>query len=143
MIAPALTLILQLCMTTAAPAAATELANEVPVRQYCWTLLQQARYGYSTNEAAAFVVRDPDGDLSFVQWPSSELPHEARWVGAYPRGTVAILHTHPNWSPEPSHLDARAARSRRVPVYVVTRMRISKTTGAETQTVVNGDWRAR
>jgi proteasome lid subunit RPN8/RPN11 len=79
--------------------------------------------------------------VDFVRWPSSDQHHRAVWRGAFPRGTIAIVHTHPNWIPEPSPIDARTARRKRVPVYVVTRLQIQKTNGQDMITVTRGDWR--
>ena len=119
---------------------AGELAHDERVRRFCWELMQQTRYGFSETEEAAFVVVERTGRLSFVRWSSAEVPHQARWRGAFPKGTVAIVHTHPNWIPKPSDIDARTARRSKVPVYVVTRHRITKTTGDEPAIVVKGDW---
>ncbi|HEX6097841.1 MAG TPA: hypothetical protein VF432_16060 [Thermoanaerobaculia bacterium] len=110
------------------------------VRAALWQLMGETRYGFAETEEALFIVRE-GGRLSFVRWPSVKLPHHARWEGAWPRGVVAIAHTHPNWLPQPSQLDVRTSLGRNVPVYVVTRTRIVKTRGGATQAVFEGDWR--
>ena len=118
-----------------------DLAQDPTVRAALWQLMEQTRYGFAETEEALFIVRERDGRLSFVRWTASETPHQSRWSGAKPRGVVAIAHTHPNWLPQPSRTDVRTAARNHLAVYVVTRMRIVKTTGNETQEVVEGDWR--
>lgn len=118
----------------------SEVFSDPRVREHFWSLLRDSFYGHAKVEEAAFVVRNADGRLGIVRWPSSGVPNEARWPGLFPKGTVAIVHTHPNSYPEPSRVDVRTARVRRVPVYVVTRMKITKTTGGASITVVRGDW---
>ena len=116
-----------------------ESANDPVVRQFFWSLMQQNRYGFTETEGAAFVTRSADGQIEFIHWPSDR-PHRATWKGKVPQGVIAIVHTHPNWIPDPSLVDARTAKLRRIPVYVVTRGRIMKTTGDSTETVSKGDW---
>jgi hypothetical protein len=77
-------------------------------------------------ERAAFVVRNADGHVGLVVWPSSETD-SATWVGRIPDGTVAIAHTHPYWRPKPSNIDMVTARNVKLPVYVVTRSEVWKT----------------
>jgi proteasome lid subunit RPN8/RPN11 len=117
-----------------------DLAQEHDVRVAMWQLMTETRYGFARREEAVFIVRGAEGELSFVRWPSPELPQQARWVGALPRGAVAIAHTHRNWIPEPSDTDIHTARRSGLPVYVVTRTRITRTDGRETRTVVAGEW---
>jgi proteasome lid subunit RPN8/RPN11 len=117
-----------------------DLVQEPGVRQEFRELLMRGRRGMSRDEHAAFVVRGADGGFGFVEWPAGEEPDSARWEGAYPPRTVAIAHTHPNWLPEPSRLDAAVARRTRLPVYVITRGRVSKTDGEATEVVTEGAW---
>ena len=117
------------------------ITADAATRDYLWSLLVDARYGFAETEEAAFVVIDESGRRSYVRWPQTGVEHRAKWVGPFPPRTVAIVHTHPNWTPEPSILDERAARMRGIPVYVLTRKRITKTTGDITQVVMAGDWR--
>lgn len=118
----------------------SEIAGDPRVREQLWILLRGAFYGHAKLEEAAFVVRNPDGELGIVRWPSTGVPNESRWLGAFPEGTVAIAHTHPNGFPEPSRADKRTAKTRRMPVYVITRLKITKTTGGASITIVRGDW---
>ena len=120
-----------------------DITSEPATRAYLWTLLAEARYGFSENEEAAFIVRDRAGHVTFVRWPKSAGRYHARWAGAFPKGTIAIVHTHPNFTPEPSLLDERAAQRNGVPVYVLTRTKITRTTGDATEIVFDGDWRPR
>jgi hypothetical protein len=122
---------------------ATDLALETPVREMSWRLLGNARLGFSHEEQAAFVVRTASGAYGFFSWPSNGVFDSARWEGPFPGGVVAIIHTHPNWMPSPSSIDARTARATGVPVYVITRTEISKTTGGAAEVVISGDWHSR
>jgi len=98
-------------------------------------MLRESRGGASRIEVAGFVVRLPSGTYAIVRWPEAEVTDEARWEGAWPPGTVAIVHTHPNWMPEPSRVDRATAASHGVPVYVVTNGGITRTDGGEPETV--------
>jgi proteasome lid subunit RPN8/RPN11 len=109
------------------------------VLSFCRVLARDAIADRS-REHGAFVVRTPDGLTYFVAWPRSEERHILRWHGRFPDGTVAILHTHEGWLPEPSKLDRKAARDAGIPVYVITPSQISKTTGGAPEVVMVGDW---
>jgi hypothetical protein len=128
-------------LPTPEPAVESEIARDPLIREHFWTLLRDAFYGHATLEEAAFIVRNADGALAIVRWPRAGTPHIAKWKGSFPEGTVAIAHTHPNRFPEPSRIDKRTARVRKVPVYVVTRLRITKTMGGPSVTIAKGDWR--
>lgn len=118
-----------------------EVAHDPAVREELWNLLASVQYGHAKREAAMFIVRSDDGRLSFVHWEAASLPHQSQWHGPVPRGAVAIAHTHPNWIPQPSSTDIRTALHSNLPVYVVTRMRITKTIGGQTTLVAKGEWR--
>jgi len=117
-----------------------ELAHDPLVRSEWWKLLKDAHYGHVQTEEAMFVVRAPDGQLSFVRWTSSHLPRHAHWNAPLPWGVIAIVHTHPNWMPRPSLNDIRTAVRSNLPVYVVTRTRITKTAHGETNLMWKGEW---
>jgi len=121
--------------------AAGDLAADPSVRAGFWKLVAESRYGFARTEEAMFIVRGPGGAVTFVRWPGSGLHHQARWIGRFPPGTIAIVHTHPNWVPEPSAIDTRLAARIGIPVYVVTRTRISRTAGGVNETLVARDWR--
>jgi proteasome lid subunit RPN8/RPN11 len=119
-----------------------ELAHDPVVRDFCRMLLEKA-VSERSREQGAFVVRTKEGHLYFVTWPPSEEMDRLRWHGSFPKGTVAIVHTHPSWIRDASKLDILAARRSRIPVYVITRTMISKTTGDGSVVVVEGDWARR
>jgi hypothetical protein len=123
------------------PATTGDLAADPSVRAGFWKLVTESRYGFARTEEAMFVVRGAGGAVTFVRWPDSGLHHQARWIGPFPPGTIAIVHTHPNWVPEPSAIDTRLAERIGIPVYVVTRTRISRTAGGVNETLVSSDWR--
>jgi hypothetical protein len=93
----------------------------------------------SYREQASFIVRTPSGALTFVLWPAPEEANVQRYRGV-PRGTVAIAHTHPNGLPLRSAIDRGTAMSTHVPVYVVTKTKITLTDGRKTRVVVDGEW---
>ncbi len=120
-----------------------EVTNDPAVLRTCWDMVVSAHFGFSRIEHAAFVVRSASGSLSLVSWETSGQPDCARWDGPFPNGTVAIVHTHPNWLPLPSGIDVRTAARTRVPVYVLTSGRISKTNGVSIEIVASGEWRPK
>src|SRR5512140_1022630 len=87
-----------------------DLASDPAVRATCRKLLESVRFGFSASEAAAFIVRNPDGTFGAVYWPPDGGPDCQRWEGPFPAGTVALVHTHRNWLPEPSCIDRQTAR---------------------------------
>lgn len=118
-----------------------EIAEDPSVRAIFREMLRQSRYGFSREEVAAFVVRDGDAHLVSVAWPDADgIPDSARWCGRFPAGVVAIVHTHPNWLPQPSMIDARTAQVTHVPVYVITPDRVSKTAGGRSLVVLDHGW---
>ena len=119
---------------------AEELQLDPALRGILWSLFEKSRYGFSNLESAAFLVRTPNGGLSFIPWTGSEYENEARWVGPIPKGVIAIAHTHGNRYPRPSKVDARTARRTGLPVIVITAYRIVKTTGGKPQLVARSDW---
>src|SRR6185295_9360033 len=123
-----------------APAMPLEITEDPAIRAALWEMFADTRFGHAMNEEAAFIVRAADGSLSAVRWPSSDGPHRSQWKAPVPAGAVAIAHTHPNGQPRPSIADSRTAELMKIPVYVVTRMRIAKTDGINVVTVVEGNW---
>jgi hypothetical protein len=108
--------------------------------QNSWALLKDARWGTSRFEHAAFAVLQSDGRMDFVRWPASPGDFRADYKESIPANAFAIVHTHPNGHHEPSVDDAAVARRLAIPVYVVTRMAVSFTTGRETKMIAIGDW---
>ena len=123
--------------------AAPEFATNPVVVPVLWKMFGDAGFGHRHTEEAAFVVGNSEGRLMLVRWPSAGEPDTAWWSGPMPTGTVAIVHTHPNWNPLPSNIDVRTARQSRLPVYVVTRTEISRTTGGSAEVVLRGEWSGR
>lgn len=118
-----------------------EFATDPEVVPVLWQMFGDAGFGFRHTEEAAFIVGNGDGGFIFVRWPSGAEPDTARWTGPMPGRVVAIVHTHPNWLPLPSRIDIRTAKQSHVPVYVVTRRAISKTSGGSPEIVLSGDWR--
>ena len=104
-----------------------------------WELLEQAGWGTSDRERAAFVVLGTDGELQLSPWPYRARSMEAS-TNTLPEGTIAILHTHPNERRNPSPDDVAVARRLGVPVVVVTRQAIRVATGTSVEAVWSGDW---
>ena len=114
--------------------------HDPAVRGVLTELLRNARYGCVNTEEAAFLIRDAHGATFFLRWRADGELNRATWRGPIPAGTVAIVHTHPNWLPMPSNIDARVARETSLPVYVVTLTRIARTDGGKPLLVARGDW---
>jgi proteasome lid subunit RPN8/RPN11 len=83
-------------------------------------LLARSHFGKGT-EQAAFIVLTEKREFACVPWRTHETTsHSARYRGRIPQGTVAIAHTHPASSPEPSRQDQREADRVDVPFLVVS-----------------------
>jgi proteasome lid subunit RPN8/RPN11 len=115
-----------------------DIVREPQVQLLMRELLRDARAGFEHREEAAFIVRSASGNFYSIEWPSSGALDSAQWEGAFPDGTVAIIHTHPTHMPMPSNIDITVARGSHVPVYVVTPERITKTDGGEP--VIVAEW---
>jgi JAB domain-containing protein similar to deubiquitination enzymes len=120
-----------------------EFATNPAVVPVLWKMFGDAGFGHRHSEEAAFVVGNDEGRLMLVRWPRVEEADTALWSGPLPSGIVAIVHTHPNWNPLPSNIDVRTARQSRLPVYVITRTEISRTTGGSPEIVLRGEWGGR
>jgi hypothetical protein len=108
--------------------------------QQAWSLLEGAEFGRSDIEQAAFAVLDDDGPIRFIRWPATTTPLHSEYRGVIPANTFAVVHTHPNTRPGPSADDAALARRLGVPVYVLTRTMLCRTTGQRTEYLRLGDW---
>ncbi len=71
-------------------------------------------------EAAAFVVANPDGQLTLVPWPMDKATLESKYCGKVPAGVVAVVHTHPENCRDPSPQDFKVAAKLGVPVLVLS-----------------------
>lgn len=82
-------------------------------------LLAAGGYGRLERERAAFLIREDDGTLTLEPWPAGGFRH-ARFRGAIPPRTIAILHTHPANAPRPSAQDRAEAQRLGIAVVVIT-----------------------
>jgi hypothetical protein len=117
-----------------------EIFSDARVVARSWDLLKSARYGLGRQEEAAFVVRDADGALSFVVWPSTGEALASHFTGALPPHTVALVHTHPMQQVMPSSDDRATAQRLGLPVYVLARTAVTRTLGGRSEIVLAGDW---
>ncbi len=120
-----------------------EIACDDAVLGMAWELLASAQYGQSSRERAAFVFRDETGAYALQRWPFEAVGFRASFHGVMAEGTVAIIHTHPVGYDFPSTKDQLVARRMELPVYVLTRGRISKTNGVGVMTIWRGNWNPR
>ena len=81
-------------------------------------------------ERAAFVVRDADGSLRLIEWPSTHRYRSTAWRGPRPPNVVAIIHTHPKRMPLPSDDDIRTAKRLNMPVMALTARSLCAATAA-------------
>jgi hypothetical protein len=122
-------------------AAAREPARDPAILAAFWELLGHAQYGFSEMEQGAFIICDDEGKLSLLQWPMTGRRKTTGWRGAVPQNAIGVVHTHPNATPKPSLHDAQTAIAMRMPVYVLTRSSIMKTSGGVTDVIVNRPWK--
>lgn len=133
-----LTVVVSLFLQITATAAPVDVMQDADVLSYCRSLVAKSAAERDATQGA-FVIRNGDGLLYFVPWPPSR-SSLLRWRGRVPRGTVAIVHTHPPMRAVPSQIDAATAIATGLPVYILTPLRIVKTTGDKTEIVRNGKW---
>jgi proteasome lid subunit RPN8/RPN11 len=98
--------------------ATTLIASDRAIELYGY-LLAAGKFGMTENEEAAFLVQSEKG-LRLWRWQSKDA-FRASYSGKPPKGTVAVVHTHPYWSIEPSQHDRAEARRIGMPIIVVTR----------------------
>jgi hypothetical protein len=77
------------------------------------------------SETAAFLVRDTAGDLQCLLWPETNEYQKQTFPGELPPRTVAVIHTHPETLPNPSKADIEQARRLGLPLFVLTRQRVT------------------
>jgi proteasome lid subunit RPN8/RPN11 len=129
-------MLMMLLQSAVSRASHDEIAADLSVRGIFLFLLQTAH----RDERAAFIIRTPCGGFTFVSWPMSDDANSVTWRGAYPRGAVAIVHTHPNWLPMPSRIDMQSAVAAHLPIYVITQRHVTKTDGVTSKVVLEGEW---
>lgn len=100
--------------------------------------------GMSDRETAAFLVRDGDSLRCFA-WPVSTRFRAQHYKGAIPRGTIGVVHTHPDDAPFPSSQDIAEARRIGIGIIVLTRRRITMadSDGVVVELVHDGGWTRR
>ncbi len=86
-------------------------------------LLAESGLGQEGREHAAFVVLR-DGALTMQRWPVGSREH-ASYKGPIPEDSIAIVHTHPTRSSEPSTKDFEVAKRLGLRVVVVTTRSLS------------------
>lgn len=94
-------------------------------------------------EVAAFLVRNDDGTFRAERWPHRKSSNSQTFRGTIPPGTVAIIHTHPLYETGLSAKDCAEAQRVHLPIYVLTRWRISVAdprTGAAIGLTDSGKW---
>lgn len=101
-----------------------DLCSAAAIRGYA-KLNAAASLTRHANERAAFIVRRPsDGSLTLVMWHAGDAA-EASWSGRIPAGTIAIAHTHPPSTPDPSRKDVQESARLRIPIVVITPRRVT------------------
>jgi hypothetical protein len=74
------------------------------------------------SEVAAFVVRDEEGNLDCLLWPSTRRYEAQVYRGVVPSNVVAVVHTHPpSAAITPSPGDIAEAQRTGIAIYVLTR----------------------
>lgn len=106
-------------------------------------LVARSGFGRMDVEVAAFLVRS-DGELSLVPWASTRRFREQQFRGVIPRGTIAIVHTHPLALPDPSAGDRGEAERLGLPIVVLTprSITIARPSGAD-EAIVRGRFWSR
>jgi hypothetical protein len=97
-------------------------------------IVEDGGNGFRDMEEAGFVTVH-EGQFAIVRWSPAGEAFTGRWFGRLPEGALAIVHTHPNWQPMPSTIDARTAARTGLAVYVLTSTTITKTSGGTPQIV--------
>ncbi len=101
-------------------ASADELAFTKGMLDIFTDVLRQGFFGMKDVEAAAFVVRDRDGNYRCELWPPTNEFHAQRFPWTLPPHVVAIVHTHPPSVPRSSAADRATAIRLAIPVYSLT-----------------------
>jgi hypothetical protein len=83
-------------------------------------LVKMTGYGHRQYERAAFLILRDDGMFDCSVWPATFKARSESWSGSIPKGTAAIIHTHPLESPGPSYHDVLEAARIGVPIIVAT-----------------------
>lgn len=96
------------------------IAEHRDARRCFARLLELSGHGRLATERAAFLVWRGDDRYECVVWPATNTLQSAKWNGAWPDNTAAVVHTHPRQLPEPSSHDLSEARRLGLPIFVIT-----------------------
>jgi hypothetical protein len=93
-------------------------------------------------EIAAWVIKNTDGNLMWIRWPSNRKWKKETWKGTIPANLIAQVHTHPlNTDPRPSYKDVVFSRNVKTTLYTISRKGIWKVIPNGTITeVAQADW---
>jgi proteasome lid subunit RPN8/RPN11 len=135
----AIAVLLSIQMSVAASACTVARGQVLPL---LGDLLQASRSAQPDTERAMFLTRTESGDISAQLWPATRQRRQATFTGTMPANAVAIAHTHPHNSPQPSAHDIEEAARLQLPIYVVTRTSITRVDPDRTTTalVAHTDW---
>ncbi|MFN2443167.1 MAG: hypothetical protein ABR517_10840 [Thermoanaerobaculia bacterium] len=124
---------------------AASLVSDPRVLAFFDDLFLRAGVGSRNEERAAFLTIE-NGRFGCLLWPASRDFRRETFQGIIPKGTVAIVHTHPSHITPASLQDRATAKQTGLPLFTVTRSNISlidPSTGAETWPVRRTFWRER
>jgi hypothetical protein len=121
------------------------LHEQPAVRALFADLVRLGGYGRWNTERAAFLVRNPGGDVRCLLWPPTREFARERFEGRIPDGTIAIVHTHPEETPMGSPGDLRTAQTLGLPLFILTRNHIYQVTpdGKNEEVLQAAVWAAR
>lgn len=122
---------------------AASLVSDPRVLAFFDDLFRRGGVGSRNEERAAFLTI-ANGRFGCLLWPASRDFRRETFQGTIPKGTFAIVHTHPNHITPASLQDRATAKQTGLPLFTVTRSNISlidPSTGAETWPVRRTDWR--
>lgn len=117
--------------------------DDTRVRGFFTDVLQRGARWHDSGESAAFLVADTRGDVQCLAWPATNEYLRQSFRGDVPRRTIAIIHTHPDNAPRPSKGDIEQALGLHLPLYVLTRTKITAVdprTGSEIAVVREKAW---
>lgn len=94
-------------------------------------------------EVAAFIVRDGSGGTACWLWPHPANVRSEHYRGGIPTGTVAVAHTHPLGSEQPSRGDVAESKRIGLPIYVISRWDlyvVDPQTGERVPLIAHKNW---
>jgi hypothetical protein len=118
-----------LCIVTCVPIHAESKSSELKpgttasFLKLCFDLWKRTEYGWNSkqSEKAAWIIRDRDGKIRWMEWDSAPEHRAATWKYEVPEGVIALIHTHPALTdPKPSRQDVRVAKQIKASVYTLS-----------------------